>query len=164
MLSGGWLSGTYVNDVEINKKNVTYLDILDYTIILSNFLNWNQLKKYKMDIARNNETQYWNFDRVDIYSSYLEGFILTPVGIMGIIGKFIFSLNSYLRVNTWTYSSEYKWLIWLIKTFSMKVTYCQSQFLLQKICGMISVICSSLYVPSTLYIYSWQFFWTEHQS
>ena len=40
-----------------------------------------------MNSTNSSELQYWNL--VDVYSSYLEGFILTPIGILGILGNYI---------------------------------------------------------------------------
>ena len=58
-----------------------------------------------MSIENDNETQHWNFsytvdtwNTIDIYTSYLEGFILTPVAIMGIVGKCILSHDSNLKI------------------------------------------------------------------
>ena len=40
-----------------------------------------------MNLTNPLEQEDWNFDIVDRCSIYLEGYILTPIGVLGIIGK-----------------------------------------------------------------------------
>jgi hypothetical protein len=42
-----------------------------------------------MDVLPDNQTDVYEFDIVDTYSNYLEGYILVPVGVLGIIGKLV---------------------------------------------------------------------------
>ena len=42
-----------------------------------------------MNALADNYTNVYQFDIVDTYSHYLEGYILVPVGVLGIIGKIV---------------------------------------------------------------------------
>ena len=42
-----------------------------------------------MNVLTDNYTDVYVFDIVDAYSDYLEGYILVPVGVLGIIGKIV---------------------------------------------------------------------------
>ena len=53
-----------------------------------------------MNNISHNGSDNWDDDTLDVFSNYVEGYILTPVSILGIIGKTLslFCIIHYLSV------------------------------------------------------------------
>ena len=45
-----------------------------------------------------NYTDGYDFEMAEVYSHYLEGYILVPMGILGIIGEVFLISNNTLRI------------------------------------------------------------------
>ena len=56
-----------------------------------------------MDVFHDNYTDVYEVDIVDAYSHYLEGYILVPVGVLGMIGKLVRVKENYHEIIRFCY-------------------------------------------------------------
>ena len=68
-----------------------------------------------MNLTNPLEQEDWNFDIVDLCSIYLEGYILTPIGVLGIIGKKIL----YAAICPWYNELDYIYLSMICKQYGL---------------------------------------------